>query len=106
MVNVEGKVLLIEPNEKDRKTMLLLIACCNYEVTAFENSVEALKVLYATNSTGLSEYDAIFLDVTEPEIGGIRSIAWWKKHHPESCIVGILPDGGDIKNLDPKKRIG
>ena len=96
MTNQEKKILIIDPDKKDRKSLKTCLAKEEYLVETGENLADAIKKI--------SElcYDCLILDVDIPEMKGYEAVPILKHIDPDVRI--ILTTKKNSKKLEFKVR--
>jgi len=96
MQNVEVKILLIEPDPNERKSLVAFLKKENYEVETGKGLPDAIKKL----SGGV--YGCLIMDVDLPEMKGYEAVSVLKSIDPKIKI--IMTTKKNTKHLERKVR--
>ena len=94
-MNQPNKILLVEDDEVVLKTITEYLEEKNFNVVAFNNGLDALKMFDAGNGS----FDLLITDIVMPSITGIAIISIVKKRYPQIPIIAITGWGEHPETL-------
>jgi len=96
MIETERKILIIDPDGRDRKDMTMFLQKENFNVEAGKNLPEAIKKV----SEGC--FNCLIMDVNLPEMKGYEAVSIIKSIDPKIKI--IMTTKKNTKSLEAKVR--
>jgi len=96
MASTENKILIIDPDEKDREELAVFLKKQNYYVDSGKNLRDAIKKIPA------GCFDCLIMDVKLPEMKGYEAVPILKNIDPQIKI--IMTTKKNSKSLEAKVR--
>ena len=87
------KILLLDDDALFRHYLAALLERAGYDVHAYSNGSEALKLIE------VERFDAVVTDLYMPLVDGIEIVCAVKRHSPSTPVIGI--SGGPMGSRDP-----
>jgi DNA-binding NtrC family response regulator len=93
----QSKILIIDDEARLRRSLLLVLEVCHYQVTCAENAHDGLQLLQE------GEYDLLFLDVKLPDGDGLSLLPIILQMHPSLPVIILTAHGGQAAAADALK---